>query len=125
MQDSIPKQQESDKITPKKLSKRAKSFSKIKRRFLKHVWLARVTILAAILVLLYLAVLVIGLIFRNTAVSNFFETTSSFIFTPKEKIQSIEGRTNILIMGKGGAGHDAPDLRIPLFLPPFRTKTLQ
>jgi LCP family protein required for cell wall assembly len=122
MQDSIPKQQESDKITPKKLSKRARSFSKIKRRFLKHVWLARVVILAAILGLLYLVVLVTGLIFRNTAVSNFFETTSSFVFTPKEKIQSIEGRTNILIMGKGGVGHNAPDLTDTVIFASFSHK---
>ena len=33
-----------------------------------------------------------------------------FIFTPQEKIQTNEGRTNILVLGKGGEGHEAPDL---------------
>lgn len=93
-----------------RLKRRARTFSRIKRRFLKHIWVARLTILAAALALLYLVVLLVSLIFRNTAVSNFLGMANSFIFTPKEGTQSIEGRTNILIMGKGGAGHDAPDL---------------
>lgn len=93
-----------------RFKKRARTFSRIKRRFLKHIWLARAAILAAVLVFLYLIIFLVSLIFRNTAVSNFLGMANSFIFTPKEGIQSIGGRTNILIMGKGGAGHDAPDL---------------
>jgi len=106
MEDSIPKQQETSQF----ISKRARLFSRTKRRFLKHIWLARATLLLAALAFLYLAVLVVGLVFRNTPMGDFFEVANSFLFTPREKIQSIEGRTNILIMGKGGAGHDAPDL---------------
>ena len=35
---------------------------------------------------------------------------SNFVFTPKGVVREINGRTNILVLGKGGEGHDAPDL---------------
>ncbi|MBU0998443.1 LCP family protein, partial [Patescibacteria group bacterium] len=43
-------------------------------------------------------------------VKNYLGLFSDFIFTPVSKIQSTNSRVNILILGKSGEGHVAPDL---------------
>jgi len=43
-------------------------------------------------------------------VKNYLGLFSDFIFTPVSKIQSTDSRVNVLILGKSGEGHAAPDL---------------
>ncbi|MBI3397305.1 LCP family protein [Candidatus Woesebacteria bacterium] len=47
---------------------------------------------------------------KELGIKNYPGLISNFINTPFSQILSAGGRTNILVLGKGGAGHDAPDL---------------
>lgn len=73
--------------------KKARAFQRIKRRLLKHIWLVRIGLLASIFLGAYLFFALIG-----------------FIFAPASKVETMAGRTNILILGKGGEGHVASEL---------------
>lgn len=101
---------EEAKTGEKPLTKRGIAFSRFKRRALKHVWLVRVGLLAISLVGIYLLLVVLGSVIQKTKIGFYAGLAGDFIFTPGEKIESISGRTNILILGKGGKGHEAPDL---------------
>ena len=43
-------------------------------------------------------------------VKNYLGLFSDFVFTPTSKIKSTDQKINVLILGKSGAGHTAPDL---------------
>lgn len=90
--------------------KRTIFLSKIKRRALKHVWLVRLGIFVGVLLGIYIIFLSAGFLLINTKTATFLGITRDFIFTPERKTKSIEGRTNILILGKGGNGHEASEL---------------
>ncbi len=92
------------------MDKKTIAFSRIKRRFLKHVWVARIMSVIGVLLGIYLFLFLGGIIFEKVGFGNYFELASDFIFTPSSKIKSIDNRTNILIMGKSGKGHAGPDL---------------
>lgn len=84
--------------------------SKIKRRVLRYGWILR---LGTILLLAFLAILVfysLSTFIRRTKISFYLDLARSFIFTPDSQIKPIAGRTNILILGKSGEGHDSPQL---------------
>lgn len=99
------KDQESKPIT-----KRQIAISRIKRRLLKHLWLVRIGIIASFLLVIYLLLLVTGSFFENTKTGQYIGLAKDFVFAPVEKVETLKGRTNILILGKGGQGHEAPDL---------------
>lgn len=86
------------------------NFPKIKRKILKQVWLLRISIAGIFLALLYLTLLLFGYLLDSVGVGKYLRIVNSFIFTPRAKIESIGGRTNILILGKAGYGQKAPDL---------------
>jgi LCP family protein required for cell wall assembly len=86
------------------------ALSRIKRRLLKHVWLVRVGIVVGVFTAFILFGVVAFALIKNTTVGLYIGLASDFVFTPKEKIEAIDGRTNILILGKGGQNHNAPDL---------------
>ena len=94
----------------KKPDKRKIAISRIKRRLLKHVWLVRASLITLILLSFYLFFLFASLVLGKLGVTSYLGLVGDFIFTPTQKIQTREDRTNILILGKGGKGHDAPDL---------------
>lgn len=95
---------------PKPLSKTKVTLSRLKRRILKYTWLVRGAILGLAILGVYLIVLTIGFVLGSTPIGNFLALSGDFLFTPKEKIEVLGGRTNILILGKGGEGHETPDL---------------
>lgn len=103
--------EESETETVLARSPRHKIFlSRLKRKILKHVYLVRVLLLLTIMVgLVFLGTVAWKLVTRSQ-VGFYLSLTKDFIFTPSEKISAIEGRTNILILGKGGSGHEGPDL---------------
>jgi LCP family protein required for cell wall assembly len=84
--------------------------SKIKRRLLKHLWLVRGMLICLAIVVVYIVFFIVSSFFTKSNVGYYFGLARDFILTPMEKIQVFENRTNILILGKGGKGHDAPDL---------------
>jgi LCP family protein required for cell wall assembly len=94
----------------KKLIKRKIAFSRIKRRVLKHVWLVRGALVAGFLFGIFILVLLIGIITNRTTAGFYYRLFYDFVFTPKDKVEVIADRTSILILGKGGQNHDAPDL---------------
>ena len=49
-------------------------------------------------------------------VKNYLNLFSDFIFTPASKIESEDNRINILVLGKSGEGHVAPDLTDTIML---------
>lgn len=73
--------------------------------------------------LLCVFVLVLGNILKNSVVSSYAELLGDFIFTPSSKLESVGDRTNILILGKGGDGHTAPDLTDTIIFVSFSRKS--
>jgi LCP family protein required for cell wall assembly len=94
----------------RKTDKTKVTLSRIKRRILKHIWLSRLGFLAILLSFIFALVVFVNFILGRFGLFNYLSLARDFLFTPADKIQSISQRTNILILGKGGAGHDAPDL---------------
>lgn len=91
-------------------------FSRYKRRLLKHIWLARIgaiTIVACALIIFFVG---IGAILDRYKVGQFVEPATNFIFTTNVPIKNQDGVTNVLILGKGGEGHDAPELTDTIIL---------
>src|SRR3972149_9141036 len=81
-----------------------------KRRLLRYVWLLRAALVLGILAGLSLIIIIFGLILGRAGVPNYIVIASDFIFTPRDKIKTQSGQSNILILGKAGAGYTAPDL---------------
>jgi LCP family protein required for cell wall assembly len=64
-----------------------------------------------IVVLLLLSPFVVaGVIFKRVGVVGYAETVKSFLFSNDSVVKSENGRVNILILGKGGQGHEGADL---------------
>lgn len=94
----------------KRPNRRSIALSRFKRKLLGHVWLVRAGILTLVILGLYLTFLLFGRLFSNLGVGNFSGLVYSFLSTPESQIASLSGRTNLVIMGKGGEGHTAGDL---------------
>jgi LCP family protein required for cell wall assembly len=90
--------------------KKPRTFQRIKRRLLKHIWLVRIGLVASILLGTFLFIALTGFIFEKVGITNCGEVISNFIFAPASKVKSLGGRTNILILGKGGERHAASEL---------------
>ncbi|OGM05849.1 hypothetical protein A2125_02550 [Candidatus Woesebacteria bacterium GWB1_43_5] len=91
-------------------SKRMMFLSRAKRKILKHVWFVRIALASLVLAVVCLIVLIGVLVFNSLGFGRYTNMLGAFLFTPKDKIESMGGRTNILILGKGGKGHEAPEL---------------
>ncbi len=94
----------------KKLSKSKLVFSKLKRKFLKNIWFARSVIILLVLVVLFVSGIGVGKLLSGTPLARYMTLASDFAFLPATNLASISGKTNIAVLGKGGQGHDAPDL---------------
>lgn len=108
--DKEAKEPEKVEIKSPPKSKRDIKLSRIKRKLLKRIWLVRITILAGVFATLWGLLLLIGNILGGFGVGTYFALAKNFVFTPQENVESIGGRTNVLILGKGGEENDAPDL---------------
>src|SRR5258708_25155290 len=100
----------------KEISKRAVTYSRVKRRVLGHIWLVRV----ALLVLLFLGfgkiVFVTYRVLASSTIGQYIGLARDFVFPTTANLPISDGRVNILLMGKGGAGNDAPDLTDTMIL---------
>lgn len=92
------------------VSRRRVILSRLKRRLLKHVWVIRALGILGAAMIVFLVILLVGSLIKKTKIPYYYNLASSFIFTPEGVVDEIDGRTNILILGKGGDGHEAPDL---------------
>ncbi|MBU0570120.1 LCP family protein [Patescibacteria group bacterium] len=106
---SVEKLKKEDQPTEKPGKKNVK-LSRLKRRLLKHVWLVRLGILLGFIITVFLLFIFIIFTFKKSQANYYLGLVSNFIFTPAEKIKTIDNKTNILILGKGGGNHEAPDL---------------
>jgi len=93
-------------------------FSKIKRRFYKHLWLLRPVffislILVATGILIFLIPFIFNLIKQLSKKSNIL---TSWINPSIVNLDSSRGRTNILLLGIGGGEHPGADLTDSLML---------
>jgi LCP family protein required for cell wall assembly len=104
------------KLKVKKSKKGKIFFSKLKRRILKHIWLARIGLIILVVSGFYLLYLLFSFLLGSLGITSYTKLIGDFIFTPTQKIQATEDRTNILILGKSGEGHDAPDLTDTIIL---------
>ena len=95
---------------PKRLEKWRIVASRLKRRILSHVWSVRITLILFLLVFVFFLFLLILNIISKSRVGYYIALGSDFIFTPPAKIQEIDGKVNLLILGKGGLNHQGPDL---------------
>jgi len=94
----------------RRLDRRSIFVSRVKRRALRHLWFVRAGIVVAIFLAVFLVFSLVGTVFRSTHVGFYAGLISDFIFAPDGKAKVQDGRTNIIIMGKAGQGHDAPEL---------------
>lgn len=85
-------------------------FSRIKRRILRHVWVIRTVLLAAILGVVLVVLVGFGTYISKTNLGKYLLFAKNFVLAPAGNVKSFNGKTNILILGKSGAGYDAPDL---------------
>ncbi|HEX6976931.1 MAG TPA: LCP family protein [Patescibacteria group bacterium] len=103
-------------IKDKNLAKRKVFLSRARRRLFKHVWVARVFLI--IIGICLLAILgffgVNGL--KGTTFGQYVGVGKNFIFPPSGLVPEIDGRINILLMGKSGEGQDSPDLTDTMIL---------
>jgi LCP family protein required for cell wall assembly len=98
------------KLLSKSLGKRRVTISRLKRRILRHLWVVRLSLLGLGILIIFLLFFLLSLLIRKTGLDYYIGFVGNFVFTPSEKIEAIDDRTNILVLGKGGAGHEAPDL---------------
>lgn len=87
------------------------NFARLKRRVLSHhVWIVRGVIILSFAFLLALITVFVTRAVRSSSLSTYSHWANIFIFTPDSTIHKFENRTNILLLGKAGAGNTAPDL---------------
>ena len=85
-------------------------FQKTKRRILKHTWAIRVVLLIVIVGLISIVIYFASFLLGKYASTSSLGFLNDFVFASKEELVEIDGRSNFLILGKGGMGHEAPDL---------------
>ena len=95
----------------------SKELGKIKRKILSRHYVLVRAVLASALILLFLLVIwgILGFL-KKTVVGKYTGIARSFIVTPKNQIFAIDGKTNILVLGKAGEGNIAPDLTDTIML---------
>src|SRR3990170_5959163 len=77
---------------------------------LSRVWLARILLILGIFLGIFLLFNLVGYVSEKLGVGNVSKMATSFIFTPESRIRVFNGRTNVLVLGKGGEGHAGANL---------------
>lgn len=97
-------------LTDKGLARKKVFFSRLKRKIFKHVWILRGLITLGCLIFLSSTVFFASIFLSQTKVPAYTRLAYNFVFTPNDVVKELDGNTNILFLGKGGEGHEAPDL---------------
>ncbi len=85
-------------------------WSRFKRRVFKHVWLVRIVLLIFCVVIISTGLFFAYRAVRSSVVGVYVGLVRDFVVPTAAKVVTGDGRVNVLIVGKGGVGHDAPDL---------------
>ena len=75
--------------------------------------------------ILFAALMLIKNSLMSTVFGEYWRLGSAFIFTPENTVNSLNNRTNVLVLGKAGEGHIAPDLTDTIMLASFDHKSPQ
>lgn len=98
-------------IDPAKTNVRSRiAFTKTRRFLRRHIVAVRIAILALLLVVVVSPIIFVFSIVRSAGLVDYLYLVKTFVTTPMDKVEVKDARTNILILGKGGVGHEAPDL---------------
>lgn len=100
---------DSSMVDREKVRKKA-FWSRTKRQVLRHVWIVRGVILALLLSFLVLIIYGTHLLFRGSIAFTYAGLVRDFVFPSQTTLGGVGNNVNFLLMGKGGQGHDAPDL---------------
>lgn len=104
-------------IKNKKRMRRWVALSRFKRLMMaRHLWLVRMGMLIAVVGIILGLVLMINVLLKMVGVDKYIEIARAFVFVKSEKVEVIDGRTNILVLGKAGEGQVAPDLTDTMIL---------
>lgn len=82
----------------------------IMSHFAPRIWLARIILVLGVALGFIFLFNLAGLMTEKLGLGNISRIATSFIFTPESRVRSFNGRTNVLILGKGGEGHAGADL---------------
>lgn len=86
-------------------------YSKLRRRILRHTWMIRIGLVAVLFLVVFgSGVLFIRYFFGNNNVAQLYLLARRFLFPSYAQVKQVDNRTNILVLGKGGEEHTAPDL---------------
>lgn len=124
MQDEAPPQTHHSSM-PKEVAKSVpslgtnKTFSRLRRLALKHVWLVRLVLVAVIVAVLTGISLGIGSLVSRTQVGEYLGLGRAFVGRKVTLLNTADKRVTVLILGKGGKNHEAPDLTDTLMLASF------
>ncbi|MBI4059042.1 LCP family protein [Candidatus Microgenomates bacterium] len=113
-----------DNYTPKReeealpKSRLGRLILRTRRKLASHLWLARGMMLGLIAIVLVAAWLVLRVPLSGLSANIFFLPKMGVLFLTghPENLHNESGRINILLLGKGGANHEAPDLTDTIIL---------
>lgn len=91
-------------------------YLRLKRQIFKRVWLARLLLLGLILFALFGLFILIGSLLRGSVVAKYAGFARDFLLPDISKVEVINDRVNILVLGKSGPGHEGPDLTDTIIL---------
>jgi len=94
---------------PKK-SKTRIYFSRLKRKVLKNTLLVRIALITLISLFIFGLFFLGAKLISGSRVSLALNFAKDLVFSPLSVLEGSSGNTNLLILGKGGKGHEAPDL---------------
>jgi len=97
-------------VGTRKISRWGKVVSKLKRKLLNHFQFLRTLLLFFLLGFLVVACLAVWNFAHNSRLAFYFLLAKNFVFASQDKVPAIDNRVNLLLLGKGGSGHEAPDL---------------
>ncbi len=97
-------------VSDSKLLRRKAQVSRLKRRIFKHVFLARTAVVLIIIFLLGGGIFLGFQALRKSPVGYWAFLARSFLIPPPGVVPTINGRTNVLILGRSGTGQDSPDI---------------
>ncbi|MCX7928683.1 MAG: LCP family protein [Patescibacteria group bacterium] len=83
---------------------------RLKKVFLKNIIWIKILFVSTFILVLYFSFIFVQKTLVRFQIPFYSSLFVDFLTTPPHKILSTEGRTNVLILGKGGEGHDAPEL---------------